>query len=120
MNTNDLFLLILDSLKDRYSSLKPFHRKYALLATAIDLLETLDFLNDSARHDIMLRDNASKEQLAPVQAWRRMKLINKEIDENILPKAKELLEEDEGNQGKSHGAMCEMLLQIMYVSSLLS
>ena len=104
------------SLQDRYSSLqKPFQRKHALLATAIDLLKTLDFLDDSARQEIMF---AGKEPLAPPQAWRRKELIVKEIKKTFLPKAKQLLG-DESNQGKGHEEICEMLVQSMYVSSLL-
>ena len=100
-------------LKDRYSCLKPFQQKFALLATASDLLETFDFLDDAARQEIM---NAGKDALKPVQAWRRMKSITKELDGNFLPKAKVLLE-DEGNQGKSHDEICEMLLQRSYEES---
>ena len=48
-------------------------------------------------------------------AWRRMKLITREVNQTILPKAKELLQ-DEDNREKSHDEICEMLLQSMYVS----
>ena len=57
------------SLADQYSSLKPFQRKWALVATAIELLKTLDFLNDYQRQEIMFRTGTSKEQLPPVLAW---------------------------------------------------
>ena len=113
---NFLSVYVRDSLKDRYSSFrKPFQQKYALLATAIDLLKTLDFLDDSARQEIMF---AGKEPLAPHQAWRRKGLITKEMNQTFLPKAKELMG-DEDNQERSHDEICEMLLQSMYVSCLL-
>lgn len=57
------------SLKDQYSSLKPFQRKWALVATAVELLKSLDFLNDYQRQEIMFRTGTSKEQLPPVLAW---------------------------------------------------
>lgn len=100
-------------LKHRYSSLRPFQRKYALLATTIDLLGTLDFLNDYQRQEIMFRTNASKEPLTMDLAWRRMKLIQREVNQAIIPKAKELVE-DEGNSNKSHDEFCALLLQSMY------
>jgi hypothetical protein len=40
-----------------------------LLTTAIDLLNTLDFLNDFQKQEIMFRSNSSKEPLAPELAW---------------------------------------------------
>eukprot|EP00585_Thalassiosira_rotula_P007443 CAMPEP_0196139714 /NCGR_PEP_ID=MMETSP0910-20130528/6886_1 /TAXON_ID=49265 /ORGANISM="Thalassiosira rotula, Strain GSO102" /LENGTH=383 /DNA_ID=CAMNT_0041400471 /DNA_START=446 /DNA_END=1597 /DNA_ORIENTATION=+ len=100
-------------LKNRYSQLRPFQKKYALFATAVDLLSTLDFLNEYHRQEIMFRTNASKEPLAPDLAWRRMKLITREINQTILPKAKALLEDD-ANKEKSHDVICEILLQNMF------
>lgn len=109
----------LSSLKDRYSSLKPFHQKYALLATATDLLETFDFLDESDKEEVMMfQGNARKGALGPVLAWRRMKSITKDLDQTFLPKAKVLLE-DEVDHEKSHDEICEMLLQSLHVSYLL-
>lgn len=100
-------------LKHRYPQLRPFQKKYALYSTAIDLLSTLDFLNDYHRQEIMFRTNSSKEPLAPDLAWRRMKLIQREINQTILPQAKKFLEDDI-NKEKSHDEFCELLLQNMY------
>ena len=97
----------------RYPQLKPFQKKLALLATAVDLLKTLDFLDDDQRQEIMLCTKASKEPLAPGAAWRRMNLISAKISKNILPKGKELIENDD-NSGKRHEEICELLLQSMY------
>ena len=103
-------------MKDRYAKLRPFQRKFALLATANDILQSLDFLNDYTRQEIMFRTNASKEPLSPELAWRRMKIIERDIEQTILPTAKEVVEDVE-NSGKSHDEICEMMLQSMYVSS---
>ena len=67
----------------------------------------------------MFRTNSSKEPLAPDMAWRRMKLITREVNQTVLPKATELLQIeflDDDSRGKSHDEICEMLLQSMYVS----
>ena len=89
--------------------------KFALFATAVDLLETLDFLDYYDRQEIMFRRKALKDPLTPDVAWRRMKMISGEINEKILPKAKELIEDDD-NSEKSHEEICALLLQSMYVS----
>lgn len=98
----------------RYGKLRPFQRKWALLATAVDLLNTLDFLNDYQKQEIMFRTNSSKEPLAPELAWRRMKLITREIGQTILPQAVELIKD---NKGKSHDEICVLLLQKQFDES---
>jgi len=104
------------TLTHRYPQLRPFQKKWALFATAVELLRTLDFLNYYQRQEIMFRTNASKEPLAPDLAWRRMKLITREINSTILPKAKELIENDD-NSEKTHEEICTLLLQSMYEES---
>jgi len=93
--------------------------KSALLSTATDLLKTLDFLDDDQRQEIMFRNKSSREPLGPGMAWKRMKKISQDIDETILPKARELIEDfgsssNNGNNGKNHEEVCEMLLQSMF------
>jgi len=100
-------------LTHRYPQLRPFQMKFALFATAVDLLETLDFLDYYDRQEIMFRRKALKDPLTPDVAWRRMTMISREINETILPKAKELIENDD-NSEKSHGEICALLLQSMY------
>ena len=65
--------------------------------------------------NIKQRTNASKEQMPPDLAWKRMKLITREMNQTILPKAKALIEQDD-NSEKTHDEICDMLLQSMYVS----
>ena len=45
-----------------------------------------------------------------------MKLLTREITQTILPKAKEMIENDE-NSEKSHDEICALVLQRMFVSS---
>ena len=53
--------------------------------------------------------------MPPDLAWKRMKLITREMNQTILPKAKALIEQDD-NSEKTHDEICDMLLQSMYVS----
>ncbi|KAL3764267.1 hypothetical protein ACHAWU_004079 [Discostella pseudostelligera] len=101
-------------LNAQYPVMKPFQRKWALVATAIELLKSLDFLNDYQRQEIMFRTGTSKEQLPPVLAWRRMKLIAREISQTILPNAQKLVEE---GPTRSHDEICELLLEMDFAES---
>lgn len=103
-------------LESRYSQLRPFQKKFALFATAQELLKSLDFLDFFQRQEIMFRTIASKEPLAPDLAWRRMKLIEREIATSITTPYKAVIESDD-NRGKSHDEVCDALLQHMYDQS---
>lgn len=107
------------SLASRYGQLRPFQRKIALYGTVLELLNTLDFLTDEQRSHIMLRTQASGERLPMDLAWRRMKVLDKEIKTAILPKVKGLFEGGLGD-GKTHEEICEMVLQSDYVSLIYS
>jgi len=97
-------------LVDRYSSLRPFQRKIALVSTAVDLIATLDFISETNQAEAMYRTQRSKEPLAPDLAWRRMKLIEREVKNSILPKVKEM----EGAEDMSHEKICHEYLQNKY------
>jgi len=104
-------------LEQRYAQLRPFQRKFALHATASELLQDLGFLDFYQRQEIMFRTIASKEPLAPDLAWRRMKLITREIGASILtPAYRAVLASDE-HADKSHDERCDLLLQLMYDDS---
>jgi len=100
----------------RYPQLRPFQKKLALFTKAVELLGTLDFLNYYQRQEIMFRTKTSKEPLSPILAWKRMKIISREIHSTILPRAKELIGNDD-NSEKSHEEICALLLQSMYEES---
>jgi len=104
-------------LEFRYSQLRPFQKKFALYATATELLKDLGFLNFFQRQEIMFRTIASKEPLAPDLAWRRMKLITREINTSILTPAYRAVIQSDENKDKSHDEICDILLQIMYDDS---
>mmetsp|Transcript_16369 Transcript_16369/g.37875 ORF Transcript_16369/g.37875 Transcript_16369/m.37875 type:complete len:354 (+) Transcript_16369:371-1432(+) len=103
-------------LASKYSGLRPFQRKFALLAATKDILGTLEWLNPSEREEVMYRTNSSKDDLPPDLAWRRMKVVSREIASTILPKAQELLGEL-GDNAISHNDFCDLLLQRMYEES---
>jgi len=104
-------------LEFRYSQLRPFQKKFALFATAVEMLKSLDYLTFVQRQEILFRTISSKEPLEPDLAWRRMKLITREISTSILTaEYKEVIESDQ-NKDKSHDEICDILLQMMYDES---
>jgi len=96
-------------LHNHYGHLKPFQRKTALLDTAKDLVNSLSFVPLYQRMEIMFRTAAGKIALSPELAWRRMKLINREIKKTICPKISKLSE-----GCSSHDELCENFLQEEY------
>jgi len=104
-------------LEARYSQLRPFQKKYALFATAVELLKSLDYLTFVQRQAILFRTKSSREPLEPNLAWNRMKPIAREIGTSILTAGyREVIESDE-NKDKSHDEICDLLLQKMYDES---
>jgi hypothetical protein len=97
----------------RLSSLRPFQRKVAFLDQACALVESLDFLFPHQKDEILWRTATSKEQLAPDFAWKRMKLIEKEMI-SLSQQVKPFV-----NTGRSHDESVDLLVQHLYVSRLL-
>lgn len=63
----------------RLNSLRPFQRKLAFMDQAIALLDSLDFLFPHQKEEIFWRTATSKEVLKPDIAWKRVKLVEKEL-----------------------------------------
>lgn len=106
------------SLESQYAKLRPFQRKYALFATAVELLKTLDFLDHYQRQEVMFRTIASREPTPVEVTWKRMRVLEREIASTILPRARALLVADkaEGRE-RTHDELCDAILQGMYDES---
>ena len=94
---------------DRLASLRPFQRKLAFMDQATALVDSTELLSHQ-KEEIMWRTGTSKEPMAPETAWKRMKLIEKEL-EKVQEKVKTLCE-----NGLSHDASCDLFIQQQYVS----
>lgn len=95
-------------LAERLPSLRPFQRKIALLDMANHLCQSLSATSHQ-KEEIMYRTATSKEPLNADVAWKRMKLIDREI-QIIITKLKPYLE------GKSPEEACELFVQTQYES----
>ena len=94
----------------RLPSLRPFQRKLAFVDQAHALVESLDFLFPHQKEEILWRTAVSKEVLTAEMAWKREKLIEKELA-NLSKQIKPFL-----GRGRSHQESCDMLTQMLFVS----
>jgi hypothetical protein len=96
----------------RFQSLRPFQRKVAFMDQANALIDSLDFVLEHQKREILWRTATSKEQLLPDFAWKRLKLIEKECELIAKTKVKPFLA-----RGRTHEESCDLLIQSLYVSS---
>lgn len=96
-------------LRDRLAALRPFQRKIALFDTSCDIVSTLDFIPQYHRNEIMYRTQSGKLPLSPDLAWRRMKLIDREVQKNIVPQVRPFVQPD-----KTHKQSCDEFIQHQY------
>mmetsp|Transcript_2876 Transcript_2876/g.4192 ORF Transcript_2876/g.4192 Transcript_2876/m.4192 type:complete len:337 (+) Transcript_2876:357-1367(+) len=95
-------------LKDRMPGLRPFQRKVALLDVAQYLLKSADYLNAQVKEEVMYRTATSKELLNTDVAWKRMKLIEREVQQLINKMKPHLTAENTTDQA------CEAFIQTQY------
>lgn len=93
----------------RFGSLRPFQRKCAFMDQAHALIDSLDFLLEHHKAEILWRTATSKEQLQPDFAWKRMKLIEKEMEMIANSKIKPFLA-----RGRAHEEACDLLVQSLF------
>ena len=110
-------LLHSQSIRYHYPRIGQSQKKMVLYDNAMKLIDTLDFLNDDNRVEVKFHKKHLKEPLTPDLAWRRLHNISVRLNETILPKAKELIEI---GYNKSHEEFCELLLQSILVSWLMT
>lgn len=96
-------------IEDKLPSMKPFQRKIAFYDQARALLEATGFAPQD-QIEIMWRTATSREALTPDSAWKRVRLVEKEV-ERIRDKVKPLCEE-----GKSHDDVIKEFIQQQFVS----
>lgn len=91
-------------------SLRPFQRKIAYWDMANALVNSLTFLMPHQKVEVMWRTATSKEPMNPETAWKRRKLLNKEM-EKIASEVRPLMVE-----GKSHDEAVDLYIQQQFES----
>lgn len=90
-------------------TLRPFQRKLAYLDMANALVDSLACLMPHQKAEVLWRTGTSKEPMNPETAWKRRKLLNKELD-NIKDAITPLL------TGRSHDEAIDAYIQLQFVS----
>lgn len=94
---------------DAFSMLRPYQKKFAYLDMATALLDSLTCLAPHHKEAVLWRTGTSKELMLPEIAWKRRKLLIKEL-EKISNAVTPL------TQGRSHDQVVEAFIQQQYVS----
>lgn len=89
-------------------SLRPFQRRIAFWDQAVALIKQSDLLPHH-REEIMWRTGTSKALMDPETAWKRMKIIEKELEKLISEKVKPSYRE-----GMSHDQLCKEFVQKVF------
>jgi hypothetical protein len=87
--------------------LRPFQRKLAFLDMANALLDSLTILQPHQKAEVLWRTGTSKQTMNADTAWKRRKLLNKEI-ENIRTAISPLL------TGRSHDQALDAYIQLQF------
>ena len=106
------YLVFSRSLDPRYPSLRPFQRKIATLTTVMDLINSLDFLTEEQKTEIVsMKWKNSKQPIIAHMTSGRAQRLEEEIRTIILPVVEKLL-----SANKSHEQVCDEYVQKQYVS----
>lgn len=93
----------------RMPSMRPFQRKVAFFDQAKAILEATGFMPHQ-QEEIMWRTGTSKEAMNAETGWKRLKLIEKEIN-SLRARIRPFCEE-----GKSHDDVVNQYIQQQFVS----
>mmetsp|Transcript_5517 Transcript_5517/g.11281 ORF Transcript_5517/g.11281 Transcript_5517/m.11281 type:complete len:522 (+) Transcript_5517:315-1880(+) len=104
---------------DNAKSMRPFQRKIALLAIAMDLIYSLDFLSESEKLEIIgkTRKEGTKVDSKPVLAklaFHRGDTLQKEVEAKFIPMMKKFMNETGQDVMQSHEELCNAFCQNKY------
>lgn len=89
------------------SSLRPFQRRIAFWDQAVALIKQSELLPHQ-REGVLWRTGTSRALMDPETAWKRMKIIEKELDK-LVQKVKPYYKE-----GQAHEELCKEFIQKLY------
>ena len=95
-------------ISNQLPSLRPFQRRIAFWDQAVALIKQSDLLPHH-REEIMWRTGTSKALMDPETAWKRMKIIEKELEKLINEKVKPCYRE-----GMTHDELCKEFIQQVF------
>lgn len=101
---------------DNTKSMRPFQRKIAILAIAMDLIYSFDFLSESEKLEIIgkTRKEGTKVDSKPMLAklaFHRGDTLQKEVEAKFIPMMKKFMNETGQDVMQSHEELCNAFCQ---------
>ena len=94
----------------RVSRLRPFQKRALLLSIVYSVLREIDFMTSSDKEAVLWKTQRSREQLDDVTAWKRCKIIQRDLNKLLLEIPQYTV------PGRPHGIAVDMMVQGMFVS----
>ena len=98
----------------RLSRLRPFQKRALLLSMVHNVLWEIDFMTAADKESVLWKTQRSREQLDAVTAWKRCKLIQRDLDKLLLEIPRYMA------PMRPHSVAVEMMVQAMFVSQSVS
>jgi len=94
----------------RISRLRPFQKRALLMSMIYSILREIDFLTPSEKEAVLWKTQRSQEQLDPVTAWKRCKIIERDLGK-LCQQLTRYIE-----ASRTHQQSVNLLVQHLYVS----
>ena len=98
----------------RLSRLRPFQKRALLLSMVHNVLWEIDFMTAADKESVLWKTQRSREQLDAVTAWKRCKIIQRDLDKLLLEIPRYMA------PMRPHSVAVEMMVQAMFVSQSVS
>ena len=95
----------------RLSRLRSFQRRALLMSMVCNILSEIDFIAPTDKEAVLWKTQRSEEQLDPLTAWNRCKIIDRSLNKLLLQIPPFMSPE------RPHMISVDMLVQSMFVSS---
>ena len=94
----------------RVPRLRPFQKRALLMSMVYSILGEIDFMTPREKEAVLWKTQTSQEQLDPVTAWKRCKIIARDLDKLIRLMPRYMA------PGRPHHVSVDMLVQALFVS----
>jgi len=97
-------------IKPRIARLRPFQKRALLMSMMYSILREIDFMSPSDKEAVLWKTQRSQEQLDPVTAWKRCKIIERDLGKllKMMPQYMQL--------ARSHQMAVNLMVQDLFVS----
>lgn len=97
-------------IEQRLPRLRPFQKRALLMTMIFNILREIHFLSPSDKESVLWKTQRSQEQLDPVTAWKRCKVIERDVA-RLIHQLKSFI-----HPSRTHQMSVNMLVQDLFVS----